>query len=170
MQALRCVLRVSEMISIELLAGAKWPLLLTEEMTSPESLPRSPGGKMTSPPRERKLRGVKKIPDIVLTSFVARDLRRRFDLSRICERLSFSLRSCVASLHFLHPKDVERTIEDGRIVKHDDATVRPWLDVQSAAFAVLIILTAEVVAYSLHRHTEVISYAMNSAIRQTILD
>ena len=44
------------------------------------------------------------------------------------------------------------------------------LDVQTAALTVFVILTTEVVTYSLNRHAEIFSDAMNGTIRQTVLD
>ena len=73
-------------------------------------------------------------------------------------------------LHPLCPEDVEGAIQNGRIVEHDDATVGTRLDVQTAALAVFVILTTEVVTYSLNRYAEILSNTMNGTIRQTVLD
>ena len=81
-----------------------------------------------------------------------------------------SISGSYGDLHFLHPEDVQRAIENGCVVDHDDAAIRTRLDVQTAALAVFVILTTELVTYSLNRHAEIFSDAMNGTIRQTVLD
>ena len=59
---------------------------------------------------------------------------------------------------------------DSGVVKHDNTAVRTRLDMEGLIPAILVVDTAEVVAYCLHCHVEFVCDAVCRAIGQTVFE